>query len=69
MRRPLFAVTVRAVLSSLLMLAAASPAWGAIDPAPSAQESGGWIAILAIIVLTIGVGVGSFMSPRRSHLD
>lgn len=68
MLRTRFAVTVRVLLSSLCVLAAASPAW-AVDRAPSAQESGGWVSILGIIVLTVGVAVGSFMSPRRSHLD
>ncbi|MFI4861888.1 MAG: hypothetical protein ACIAXF_14550 [Phycisphaerales bacterium JB063] len=68
MRSQLFAVTARVVLSSLLMVVLATPAMG-LDRAPQAKESGGWLSVLALIVLGIGLCVGSFLSPRRSHLD
>lgn len=68
MRRSILAVTARAVLSSLPMVVLAVPAY-AVETAPSAKDSGGWISIVAMIVLLLAVAVGSFLSPRRSHLD
>ncbi|MEM9416251.1 MAG: hypothetical protein AAGA29_12360 [Planctomycetota bacterium] len=68
MRSQLFAVTARVVLSSLLMVGLTMPAFG-LERAPQAKESGGWLSVLALFVLAIGLAVGSFLSPRRSHLD
>ncbi|XAL98377.1 hypothetical protein OT109_12410 [Phycisphaeraceae bacterium D3-23] len=68
MRSQLFAVTARVVLSSLLMVGLAVPALG-LDRAPQAKESGNWLSVVAVIVLALGLAVGSFLSPRRSHLD
>ena len=68
MRKPIAAVTVRSVLASLFWLIAATPAW-AIDRAPGAQTSQGWLSTVALFVFIIAVVVGCFMSPRRTHLD
>lgn len=68
MRNRLAAVTARAVLSSFFLLTVATPAL-AIDRAPSAKESGNWLAVLAIFLFIVAVCVGCFMSPRRTHLD
>ncbi len=68
MRNRFASVTARAVLSSFFLLLAATPAL-AIERAPSAKESGNWLATLAIFLFIVAVCVGCFMSPRRTHLD
>lgn len=32
-------------------------------------DTGGWISVVIAVVLSIGVAVGSFINPKRSHRD
>ncbi len=32
-------------------------------------DTSGWISVVVAVVLAIGVAVGSFINPKRSHRD
>ena len=70
MRSKLYAVTVRMICASFLVLAA-TPVWAqaeqqAIEPA---EESGHVVGLLIAIVLFIALCIGCFMTPKRTHQD
>ncbi len=53
------------ILAGLLMPSAAL----AEEVARLKQGNQGWISVVIAIVLIVGVGVGSFINPKRSHRD
>lgn len=63
-------VTARLTAASLL-LTAAIPVMAQVEEAvaPAATESGAWKALVLAIFFGLAIGVGCFMSPKRSHQD
>ncbi len=63
-------VTARLTAASFLLLAPALPAAAqAQEETGSAPESGAWQALALAIFFGIAIGIGCFMSPKRSHQD
>ena len=66
----LTAVTARFTTASFLLLAPALPAAAqAQEETGSAPEAGAWKALALAIFFGIAIGIGCFMSPKRSHQD
>ncbi len=70
MTKKLSLVTVRALLTSFLVLVA-MPTLAQIgqEPVEDAPESASWMAFLLAIFFGVAVAVGCLMSPKRSHQD
>ena len=58
-----------AAASFFLMVGLPVLAQGQQEAAKAAPEAGSWKALSIAIVLGIAIGVGCFMSPKRSHQD
>lgn len=63
---------VSRLLLAFLALSLSTTAALAQAPAsapPLGSDSQGWIAVVMAVVLIVAVGVGSFMSAKRTHQD
>lgn len=69
MLRRLVKVTARLALPSLLVLMALPSFGQVIPPAEPAPPFSGWIGILMGIVFAVGICIGCFMTPKRTHQD
>lgn len=66
MRSQRLAVTARVLFTSFCLMMVAVPAF-AVEPAPETKQGGAWVGGLASILFLIGIGVASFIAPKRSH--
>ncbi|MFN3168003.1 MAG: hypothetical protein ACE37H_13165 [Phycisphaeraceae bacterium] len=69
--KTLTAVTARLVIASFLMMGSAMPVLAQVEEeaADAAPESGAWKAFALAIFFGLAIGVGCFMSPKRTHQD
>jgi drug/metabolite transporter (DMT)-like permease len=71
MRKTFTAVTARLAIASFLLMSSAMPVLAQVEEeaAEAAPESGAWKAFALAIFFGLAIGVGCFMSPKRSHQD
>ena len=66
----LSAVTARLALSSLLVMMLALPALAQeAEVGSEAPRTNAWMAVVMAVVFGIGISIGCFTTPRRTHLD
>jgi len=56
-------------LTSLLVLMALPAMGQVIPPADPAPPFSSWIAVLMGVLFALGICLGCFMTPKRTHLD
>jgi len=71
MRKTFTAVTARLAIASFLLMSSAMPVLAQVEEetAEAAPESGAWKAFALAIFFGLAIGVGCFMSPKRTHQD
>lgn len=63
-------VTARLFAASLLLLPSMS-VWAQAEQqvATPAPETGRWVGVIIAVFFLIATAIGSFMTPKRTHLD